>query len=274
MKVKNISFLICLVLLLSACKQTNAPIDQTKMVDLLVDLHMSDGMLNAAAFPFDSVALRPENIYQNVLTKHQVDRVLFDSALAYYTKDRETYLKIYEEVIEKISTKQGYVEASVDQQGVQLKPDDMYQFKFSTDFEDTKALEEKMIAGLSTDYAFSGKTSFATSEGFSLGFSKVQALPLKEVQFEAKGYVLFENLSEKYPSIAFILESKGKMESVVYNDLSKLQIKPKTWVPFTFNSTLKLSQPERHIKIQTYIFNTSKVKIFIDNYEVSIKQIK
>jgi|GEM_PF-1010818 len=274
MEFKNIYFLVCLVLLLSACKQTNAPIDQSKMVDLLVDLHMSDGTLNAAAFPFDSVALRPENIYQNVLAKHQVDRVLFDSALAYYTKDRETYLKIYEEVIEKLSTKQGFVEASVDQQGVQLKPDDMYQFKFSTDFEDTKVLDEKMIAGLNTTRAFSGKTSFSTSEGFSLGFSKVQALPLQEVQFEAKGYVLFENLPEKFPSIAFILESKGKMESVVYNDFSKLQIKPKTWVSFTFNTTLKLSKPERHIKIQTYIFNSSKVKFFIDNYEVSIKQIK
>ena len=89
MKLVQLIFLLFLVSsIIFSCEQKHDfIIPEDKMVDILVDIHIADGVLNTESFTYDDKSLRPENYYKNVLEKHGINRLEFDSALSQYTRD-------------------------------------------------------------------------------------------------------------------------------------------------------------------------------------------
>jgi len=112
MKIGAIS--IFLLLLSFSCqekKETKFLISEDKMVDVLYDLHLADGVLNSTELPYSDSILRPENYYANILKKYNIDRPTFDSALQQYTENPQIYLKVYDKVIGKLRIQESKLSA-------------------------------------------------------------------------------------------------------------------------------------------------------------------
>ena len=95
-----LSFL--LLLLLIACGGRKHIIPQNKFVDVLVDIHLADGMAirsvgYASAYTLDSASL-----YEAVFNKHGVNRAQFDSTMSYYTHKPDDFNKLYNKVIARV----------------------------------------------------------------------------------------------------------------------------------------------------------------------------
>ena len=61
-------FFIGILLLFSSCEEENVyVIPEGEMIEILVDVHVADGILNTESYPYDVLELRPENFYKNIL---------------------------------------------------------------------------------------------------------------------------------------------------------------------------------------------------------------
>ena len=111
---KKVFFVILLAFLFSSCQEkpkTKVLIPEDKMVQILFDLHLADGVLNSTELSYSDSVLRAENYYANILKKYNIDRPIFDSALQQYTKNPELYLKIYDKVIGKLRMQESKLSA-------------------------------------------------------------------------------------------------------------------------------------------------------------------
>jgi hypothetical protein len=109
--------LFCFVLLACSNSEKKYIIPENKLVDVLVDLHLADGMteyINVAGFA--DYTLDSASLYTAIFNKHGVTRAEFDSTLSYYSTRTGRFQKIYEKVALKISlmeketTKEAYPE--------------------------------------------------------------------------------------------------------------------------------------------------------------------
>jgi hypothetical protein len=73
-------------------------IPERKLIPLLVDLHLADGI--AMVVPFSSSALKLDSaeLYNAVFSKHHVTREMFDSSMVYYLGKPDKMIAIYSEV--------------------------------------------------------------------------------------------------------------------------------------------------------------------------------
>jgi len=97
-----------LILLLIAgtisCKSARKKyiLPKKKFVDVLVDIHLADGMAqqnqeNRSAFLLDSATL-----YNSVFEKHNITRTQFDSTMHYYSTKPADFTKLYTKVINRV----------------------------------------------------------------------------------------------------------------------------------------------------------------------------
>lgn len=93
-------------LLVSACsldKTVNPPKDvlsQDKMVDVLYDLHLTDGLFTTRNFNRDKT-MNAENGYSYVFKKHGITRQTFDKSMQFYTRHSFALENIYRQVEQK-----------------------------------------------------------------------------------------------------------------------------------------------------------------------------
>lgn len=114
---KTILF-IALVLLSWGCeKENNYIIPEDKMVDLLVDLQITEGLISSNLSNFSNNESKII-AYQKVYDKHHVDEARFDSSLAYYSESIERYELIYDSLITKLMQLETEVKA-----GLYYQPD-------------------------------------------------------------------------------------------------------------------------------------------------------
>ena len=103
-------FIIISFLLISACKadldrQTEKPINTKKMVDVLYDLHISEGVkVNIYRSPF-KLEYNEKSVYNHILDKHQITDSLLASSITYYSSFPKVFEEIYAEVIQRLSIK-------------------------------------------------------------------------------------------------------------------------------------------------------------------------
>jgi len=77
-------------------------IPEKKFVNVLVDIHLADGMAvtnmnNTGAFKLDSASL-----YGSVLKKYKVTRAQFDSTIVFYSSHPGDFQQIYNKVLAKL----------------------------------------------------------------------------------------------------------------------------------------------------------------------------
>jgi hypothetical protein len=74
-----------------------------KMVDVMVDVHLADGIaVNSMSANNFGPRLDSASLYQSVFDKYGVTRTMFDSTLSYYTEHPEDFQKIYNKVTAKL----------------------------------------------------------------------------------------------------------------------------------------------------------------------------
>ena len=106
-----IRFAIIILSLLCACKadldkQSEKHISKKKMVDILYDIHMYDGIsrILPGYNPFD-LKVNEKSVYNFILDKHQVSDSLLATSIIYYSSLPKFYEEIYAEVVQRLSIK-------------------------------------------------------------------------------------------------------------------------------------------------------------------------
>lgn len=93
--------LISLFFLISCKDQTPKGIlSESKMQELLVDVHILDGKL--AHMPLDSTRPRIDGYYSELFAYHNIDSAQFINSLKYYTARPQTLKGIYENINDKL----------------------------------------------------------------------------------------------------------------------------------------------------------------------------
>lgn len=273
---KKASLLFSLVFVFYACETPKAYlVPREKMVEVLVDIHIADGVLSTESFDYDIEKLRPENFYKNILEKHHLDRAIFDSALSQYSADRLVYIEMYEEVIEALRTQESYLQAVSGKEKSKYKELNLFYYTFSTEYETPDGLSEQIKKNLSTSDFKSGKQAYyVQKESMVQKYSSVLTEPIEEIEFEVKAWIKFNEVLEHYPELEFVLEKKGKVLTRNTVSLDKFIDEKMIWKEINVKVRLSLKSPESEVKISCYFLNKKQSSFFLDDYFVRIKQIK
>lgn len=99
--------LLILVLAVPACKKKDsisgkAFIKSEVLVDVLVDIHLADGVTNDRKFnrKYDADSI---DVLSPILEKHKVSRKMFDTTLVVYSQHPELFDQVYNEVLIKLN---------------------------------------------------------------------------------------------------------------------------------------------------------------------------
>lgn len=100
---------------LLACKRSTEKIPpyvipKNKLIPLLVDYHLAQGISNSTAFRQRTQRYPVVNLSDSVLAAHGYTRVQFDSTLLYYSRNVNDFNEIYERVITELNRMQAKIE--------------------------------------------------------------------------------------------------------------------------------------------------------------------
>lgn len=88
-------------------------IPQEQMVDIILDLHVYDAIMNTMKRKPKKVQKEESfYLYNSVIEKHNISREQFRASFKFYQNDIEVMDKIYEEVAKKLNTMKSEVEKS------------------------------------------------------------------------------------------------------------------------------------------------------------------
>ena len=102
-----LTILLLLVLTLTACQENKAItgkafVKREVLVDMLVDIHLADGVTNDRVFhrryDVDSI-----DILSPILDKYEVTRQMFDTTIVVYTQNPELLDQVYNDVLIKLN---------------------------------------------------------------------------------------------------------------------------------------------------------------------------
>lgn len=99
---------LVLVFMLAGCKDSGPPrgdyfIPREDLVEILVDMHMTDAFQNSPEFrqlreEYDSI-----DMYSDIFRKYGTTRKAFDSTMVYYSSHPKKLTDVYDEVIMKMT---------------------------------------------------------------------------------------------------------------------------------------------------------------------------
>lgn len=104
--------LIFIIVLFSACESKDSSkvpdgiIPESKMIPIIVELHIVDATISIKQFNIRTNNKRIEKYYNYVLGKYGYDRVQFNKSVKFYSENPERFDKMYDKVIEKLTKKQ------------------------------------------------------------------------------------------------------------------------------------------------------------------------
>jgi len=98
---------VCFLLLVFSCSIGHRKyiIPEKKLVQVLVDIHLADGVALTIPYSPGSQTLDSASLYQAVFSKHHVTRAMFDSTMNYYTHKPGKLLTVYSKVNTILSKK-------------------------------------------------------------------------------------------------------------------------------------------------------------------------
>jgi hypothetical protein len=98
-----------LMLLLVACNQPpKGVLSESRMENVLVEVHLLEGTFDANAYPQDSELKK--YYYKYVLDKQKVSVASFDSSIHWYLKHPDVYERIYTKVEKRLNQKKADLE--------------------------------------------------------------------------------------------------------------------------------------------------------------------
>lgn len=101
---KNLIYIVFLfgILIIPSCnKRPKDVLDKNQMENILVDIHIAEGIIDEYPSQYRS-SEEKQRIINGVLYKNQVTKGRFDSSLVWYGAHLDQYLKIYDKVIARL----------------------------------------------------------------------------------------------------------------------------------------------------------------------------
>ncbi|MGC8824281.1 MAG: DUF4296 domain-containing protein [Bacteroidales bacterium] len=108
---QNILTYLLIAILMAACHKGNETlppyvIPKNKLIPLLVDYHLAQGISNSTAFRQRTQRYPVINLSDSVLAAHGYTHAQFDSTLLYYSRRVDEFNDIYERVITELNRMQ------------------------------------------------------------------------------------------------------------------------------------------------------------------------
>lgn len=103
---KRILLMILVAFMFQSCSKTDGKrpeIGKEQLVDVLFDIHLTDGYITYKGYRIDRNRDKIEGAYGYVLDKHNITPKQFHNTMKYYSTHMSEYEKIYNKVIEKIT---------------------------------------------------------------------------------------------------------------------------------------------------------------------------
>lgn len=112
---KYVLLLLIALFIFSACKRKDESIPanvipKNKLIPLLVDYHLAQGISNSTAFRQRAQRYPVVNLTDSVLAAHGYTKAQFDSTLLYYSQKINEFNEIYETVITELNRMQAKIE--------------------------------------------------------------------------------------------------------------------------------------------------------------------
>ena len=103
MKPNNLIYIVIAILLwLIACKgQPDYVIDEDHMVDLLVDIHKTEAVINLNYSQFNTNE-KKRGVREAVFMRHNTNKAQFDTSLVWYGNHLDVYMDVYDRVIAQL----------------------------------------------------------------------------------------------------------------------------------------------------------------------------
>ena len=89
---------LAISLLFSCTAKRNYIIPEKKLVPVLVDIHLADGMAMVVPYSSSKLKLDSTELYNAVFAKHHITRVMFDSTMVFYLRKPDKLKEIYSKV--------------------------------------------------------------------------------------------------------------------------------------------------------------------------------
>ena len=101
------TLILLLIFSLFSCKNNKKTPDYVipfdDMVDIIVDIHITDGLLTSNKIRRQLALQDTTNYYNNIFSNYNYTRKDFDTSLYYYSRNINQYDLIYDEVLNKLS---------------------------------------------------------------------------------------------------------------------------------------------------------------------------
>lgn len=107
-KAKVFLFAIIFLSMIWSCSEKKKPadiLDEQKMVNMMIDLHIVDGFMSSLMYN-DSTRIKGKNFYASVYDKHKVTRAEYEKSLKYYSMDPVLLDSMYSKVERILSAKE------------------------------------------------------------------------------------------------------------------------------------------------------------------------
>ena len=115
-----IYIILTIALLLSSCRsQPDYVIKKDRMVDLLIDVHKTEAVinLNYSSYPTDE---KKRAIREAVYMRHNITEADFDTSMVWYGNNLDVYMEVYEEVIKRLKEEDAEIKDLIAQDNAQV----------------------------------------------------------------------------------------------------------------------------------------------------------
>lgn len=116
--------LIFSITLLFSCKGKKQGIqilDEEQFENMLIDIHIADGILSSRNINKYGLNYRPSYYYNSIYKKYNITPEQFDSCLLYYSQDLHQFTKIYDRIIDSLNRLE--TKLQIDLKNEELLPD-------------------------------------------------------------------------------------------------------------------------------------------------------
>lgn len=116
-RTSNTLLLAIILMAMTACQSNRPPghlIKQDDLVPILVDLHLVYALQGTIEFRTLSREIDSVDTYSYVFDKHGIDKTLFDSTIAWFSRNPERFTDVYDEVVMQLTRKADSIRPQLD----------------------------------------------------------------------------------------------------------------------------------------------------------------
>lgn len=102
---KRVLIVCFLLILLASCDSTKKPeglLSEDKMVEVLIDIHVTEGIASSLPVPYDSSQVLYRLLEKDVFINNEVEDSVFHKSLIYYMADPTKINTIYSRVVDSL----------------------------------------------------------------------------------------------------------------------------------------------------------------------------